>query len=114
MSHSRRGRPAWDAGTASESGNTGESYRPLHNNPDLTAQVCTPCALRGADLESSLTLLERVAARLAGHAADLAAASGEDVHDDMLWALSSDLSALIPLLEVLIDREKYRPSSTGG
>ena len=70
--------------------------------------------MRGADLEPSHALLAHLVRRLAVLVRELAVA-GEADSNGLLWALSADRASLVPVLEVLADREAFsRQRHAGG
>ena len=68
--------------------------------------------MRGADLENNLALQDRLVRSLRGIAGRLASLTEEASPelDGELWALSSDTANLIPLIEILRDRERFPPT----
>jgi hypothetical protein len=63
--------------------------------------------MRGADLESSGALLRHIARHLAGSVHELSSVADEPLNTGQLWAWAADIAALIPLVEILIDRENF-------
>jgi hypothetical protein len=64
--------------------------------------------MRGADLQSTLAIIEHVRARLNTIAGELSSASTDVLDDGRIWGASVDVAALVPELEVLLQREKIR------
>jgi hypothetical protein len=67
--------------------------------------------MQGADLEPNLVLQDNLIRTLRGIVGRLASLVEEapDI-DGELWALSTDIANLIPLAEVLRDRERFPPT----
>ena len=59
--------------------------------------------MRGADLEPSHRLLRQLAQRIALHLHELAAPEHDP--DGAAWALSADLASLLPIIDVLLERD---------